>query len=102
MKSGYKVVWTDHALEELDQTIGYLQVNFSEKEINRLASRIEAVLSSISKYPSLYPESPYQNGVRRAVIARFNTLYYRVNTEKGQIEILSFFSNRKNSEELDF
>src|SRR5687767_6633111 len=101
MKSGFKVFWTDHALAELDQTFQYLELNFSEKEIGRLANKIESVLSYISKQPNLYPESSQQPGVRRAVIARFNTLYYTVNIEKNQVEILSFFANRDNPEKLE-
>ncbi|HLA96157.1 MAG TPA: type II toxin-antitoxin system RelE/ParE family toxin [Pyrinomonadaceae bacterium] len=102
MKSGYRVAWTDHALEELSQTFKYLQLNFSEKEISRLAYKIESVISYISKYPKLYPESSQQKGVRRAVIAKFNTLYYRINANKHQIEILSFFSNREDPQKLEF
>lgn len=102
MKSGYKVAWTDHALEELGQTFQYLELNFSEKETGRLAKKIESVLRNISKNPKLYPESSQQMGVRRAVVAKFNTLYYRVNIEKNQIEILSFFSNREDPEKLEF
>ena len=100
MKSDYKIAWTDHALEELGQTFQYLQLNFSEKEISRLANKIESVLRDISKYPKLYPESSQQKGVRRAVVAKFNTLYYRINVNKNQIEILSFFSNREDPQKL--
>ena len=101
MKSGYRITWTDHTLEELSQAFEYLQSNFSEKEANHLANEIESVICYISKYPKIYPESSQQNGVRRAVVARFNTLYYSVNIEKNQIEILSFFSNRENPERLE-
>ena len=100
MKSGYKVIWTDHALEELNETFQYLQLNFSDKEISRLARRIESVVLYISNYPKLFTESAKGKGVRRAVIARFNTLYYRVDRKKKQIEILSFFSNRKDPKKI--
>jgi len=100
MKSDYKIAWTDHALEELGQTFQYLQLNFSEKEISRLANKIESVLRDIPKCPKLYPESSQQKGVRRAVVAKFNTLYYRINVNKNQIEILSFFSNREDPQKL--
>lgn len=102
MRSGYKVLWTDHALDELSRTIKYLELNFSEKEINRLACKIEDVLRNISKHPKLYPESIKQKGVRRAVVAKFNTLYYRLNLDRNRIEVLSFFSNRQDSETLEF
>lgn len=98
MKSGYSISWTDHALDELGQTIEYLRLNFSQREIDNLAERIEAVLRSLSIYPNLYPETAQKVGVRRAVVARLNTLSYRVDTEADRIEILSFFSNRDDPE----
>ena len=33
MKSGYNVLWTDHALSELKNTIEFLENNWSEKEL---------------------------------------------------------------------
>src|SRR5436190_23652216 len=98
MKTVYKVFWTDHALEELKTAFQYLELNFSGNETSLLANKIESVLSYISKHPNLYPESSEKMGVRRAVVARFNTMYYRVNSAKKQIEILSFFANSDNPE----
>jgi len=101
MKSGLKVVWTEHALDELRRTVQYLELNFSDKEIDRLAQKIETVIRSISRFPDLYPESVQQRGVRRATVTKFNNLYYRSNLERRQIEILSFFSNRQGEEKLE-
>jgi plasmid stabilization system protein ParE len=95
MKSGYRVLWTDHALGELEKAVEYLQLNFTDVEIAHLARAIESTLSHITRNPSMYPESAKANGIRRAVILRFNTLYYRVNRDEKQVEILSFFSNRQ-------
>jgi plasmid stabilization system protein ParE len=33
MKSGYKILWTDFALKELEKTIEYLEENWTEKEL---------------------------------------------------------------------
>lgn len=41
MKSGYKILWTAHAKKELEQAFEYLNQNFTEKEIKRLAQEIE-------------------------------------------------------------
>ncbi|MBP9663965.1 MAG: hypothetical protein KBD94_05040 [Pyrinomonadaceae bacterium] len=98
MKSGYSISWIDHALDELGQTIECLRLNFSQREIDNLAERIEAVLRFLSIYPNLYPETAQKVGVRRAVVARLNTLYYRVDTEADRLRILSFFSNRDDPE----
>lgn len=101
MKSGYKVFWTAHALEELRQTIQYLESEFTPKEIERLAYKIEFVIRNISRFPDLYPESSRMKRVRRAVVTKFNTIYYRVDPEHRRIEVLSFFSNRQDGEKLE-
>jgi plasmid stabilization system protein ParE len=100
MKSGYSVFWTDHALSELDLTIEYLGSNFSDVEVARLSRSIETTVADISRNPLMYPRSEKSGGIRRAVVLRFNTLYYRVSSEDRRIEVLSFFSNRKDPEAL--
>lgn len=93
MKSGYEIVWSDHALNELTQTLEYLEQNFTEKELKKLSKEIEKSVNLISKNPFIFSYSEIRN-VRKVIITRYNTLYYRI---KGKdIEIISFFSNRQN------
>ncbi len=94
MKNGYKILWTDNAIKELEKSIEYLEVHWTEKELINLATHLEKILNLISQNPYLFQASDFKKGVRRAVILTINTLYYRVN-EKN-VEILSFFSNRQN------
>ncbi|MFT6947835.1 MAG: plasmid stabilization system protein ParE [Vicingaceae bacterium] len=92
MESGYKIQWTDFALKELADTYEYLELNFSKKELIKLSVEIERVLRLISKNPNLFPQSDTKR-VRRVVIKKFNTLYYRESSSIA--EILSFYSNRQ-------
>ena len=92
MENGYKILWTDHALEELEETYDYLISNFTTKELKKLSLELETVLRLISTNPELFPLSETKS-VRRVVIKTFNTMHYR---KIGDIiEILSFFNNRK-------
>ncbi len=99
MKSSYKIFWTNHALNELKAVFDYLEAQWTEKEAKNLALEIERVLQIISNNPELFPNSPHKKEVRRAVVTKHNTLYYRKNKEI--IEILSFFSNKKHPKNLD-
>ena len=94
MKSGYKISWTDHALTELSETYEYLEENWTEGEMRNLSKEIEKTLILISKNPELFQKSKINSEIRRAVIMKYNSMYYRKNNDV--IEILSFFSNRKN------
>lgn len=93
MKNGYKILWTDFALKELEKTIEYLEQNWTEKEIVNLILKLEETLAFISQNPNLFQASEIESEIRRVVILTHNTLYYRV--ANNQIQIISFFSNRQ-------
>jgi plasmid stabilization system protein ParE len=99
MENGYEVLWTDSALLELENVFIYLDENWTEREIQILAYEIELTIDLISKNPYLFQKSDAKLNVRRAVILKFNSLYYKLN--KDQIEILSFFLNHKSPSKLN-
>jgi plasmid stabilization system protein ParE len=79
-------------LSELEETIEYLQKNFLDKEIAKLARKIESFSEIISQNPYIFPKSE-QTNIHKAIILTFNTVYYRI--KDNNVEILSFFSNRQ-------
>lgn len=92
MKSGYNIFWTENALNELSNTYKYLELNFTKIELQKLSSELDKTIKLISQNPKLFPISDVK-GVRKVVIKKWNTLYYR---EKNDfVEIISFFSNRQ-------
>ena len=93
MANGYKILWTDFALSELENTIEYLEENWTERELRNLAVEIEETLNLLSHNPNLFQKSDIKKEIRRVVVAKHNTLYYRINN--NSIEIISFFSNRQ-------
>ena len=93
MANGYKILWTDFALSELEKTIEYLEENWTERELRNLAIEIEETLNLLSHNPNLFQKSDIKKEIRRVVVAKHNTLYYRINN--NSIEIISFFSNRQ-------
>src|SRR5690554_3876976 len=78
MKNGYKIQWTNNALNELSQTIEYLKENFTEKEIRNLALKVENTTKLIAQNPDIFPKSDLKK-IYKAVILKYNTLYYRIN-----------------------
>ena len=97
MEKGFEILWTDLALEELSETVEYLKREFSQKEIDILGDEIERISSITSQNPNIFPNSDRLK-TRKAVILKFNTLYYRIMNDK--IEIVSFFSNRQSPDKM--
>ena len=97
MEKGFEILWTDLALEELSETVGYLKREFSQKETDILGDEIERISSIISQNPNIFPNSDRLQ-TRKAVILKFYTLYYRIMNDK--IEIVSFFLNRQSPDKM--
>jgi plasmid stabilization system protein ParE len=98
MANGYEVFWTDHALAELESTYEYLIRNFSEKELQYLSVEIDNTIFLIAKNPFAFQISLQQANVRKVVVMKYNTIYYRI--KDMRIEILSFFSNRQDPDKV--
>ena len=94
MTSGYKILWTDHAVSELQETIEYLESHWTERELRRFSAKLDHTIELISKTPEIFPASLEKNNIRKAVVEKYNNLYYRINNDS--VEIISLFSNRKN------
>ena len=94
MKSGYKVLWTDHAISELNETTEFLEKNWTERELRNFIAKLDHTIELISKTPEIFPASLEKKDIRKAVVEKYNSLYYRIN--KDSIEIVSLFSSRKN------
>jgi len=94
MKSGYKILWTDHAITELKETLEYLENNWTERELRRFSAKLDHTIELISKSPEIFPTSFEKKNIRKAVVEKHNNLYYRIN--KNTIEVVSLFSNKKN------
>ncbi len=77
----------------MSETLKYLEINWTDKEIKNLARTIEWTLKLIAQNPNLFQKTNQGNNLHRAVILKHNSLFFR--KKKNQIEIISFFSNRK-------
>lgn len=96
MANGFKIRWTVHALSELSATIKYLEENWTEKELIQFAKAIDNTVEIISRYPHIYPVSNKKRNVRKAIVDKNNTIYYRL--VHGSIEILSVFGTKQDPE----
>ena len=86
MGNTYKLIWSEEALNNLKDIIGYLENKWTQREIKKFARLLEKHLDLIKDNPKLFPESELSNGFRRAVISKQVSLY-RMNACKNLIKI---------------
>ena len=93
MSNTYKVIWSENSVKELESIITYLEDNWSEKEIRKFIQQLNDRIHLIKSYPRIFPSSPKSNKVRKAVLNKRTTIFYRVAPDV--IELLSIFDSRQ-------
>lgn len=98
MKSTYKLIWSDEALNNLKGIIDYLENRWTKKEIKKFALLLDKQLKLIEDNPFLFAESDKSNGLRKSVLSKQTTIYYRI--IGYEVRIITLFDNRQNPKTL--
>jgi plasmid stabilization system protein ParE len=98
MKSGYKLLWSDKALSDLQNIINYLTENWTQKEIKNFARRLDKRLDLIIINPKLFPASTVRKSMRRSVLTKQTVIYYEVKARA--VNIIALFDSRQNPKKL--
>ena len=99
MENIYKIVWSDEALSNLKNIILYLEDNWTSKEIKKFATLLDRQLNRIQNNPFLFAESENHSTIRKSVLTKQVSIYYRV--RKNSIELITLFDNRQNPKKLN-
>jgi len=91
-KNSHIVIWTESSLKQSFVIKKYIEKNFSENEVARFYNLLESFETAISLFPELYPKSTKKTTVRRAVLSREMTAFYRI--KKENLEVIAIFDNR--------
>lgn len=89
------IKWTKRAAYGFDEIIRYLQFNFTEREVKSFIKELDDFLELLSLYPELLAASISKSNVHRGPVNKFTILTYRVNYEKGIIELINLRASRK-------
>jgi plasmid stabilization system protein ParE len=95
-----QIIWSPLAEKDLDQTRAYLMEHWNKDVTNAFLDIIENLISQISKNPKQFPLIHKSKEIRKCVLTRQNTLFYRFS--KGEITVLRIFDSRQNPDKLLF
>jgi plasmid stabilization system protein ParE len=98
MKNTYKLIWSDEALNNLKGIIAYLENRWTNREIKNFAQLLDKQLNLLKDNPFLFAEADKPNGLRKSVLSKQTTIYYRIIDH--EIRIITIFDNRQNPNRL--
>lgn len=93
MRNGYRIDWSVEASECLDAIIEYLETEHGEPSLKQFARKLNKRLELIALSPKLFPKHKKRRSIRRSVLTKQVTIYYKVS--KDSVLLLSLFDNRQ-------
>ena len=94
------VIWSPLSENDLEKILEYLLKNWSKQVILRFLDEIEKLIEQIANHPKQFPLVNKKRKVRKCVISKHNTIFYR--EHKGAIELLRIFDNRQNPQKKKY
>jgi plasmid stabilization system protein ParE len=88
------IAFSANANKRLESLIDYLELEFSLKTKEKFILNFDKIIYLIQNSPETFPKSTINGSLRRCVVSKQTTIYYKFNSK--QIRILSIFDTRQN------
>ena len=96
----YKIIWQPNSVITFEEEIDFIFRKWNYKEVNNFQELVVENLIRLSKNPKIgIYNFPFQ--VYTLVISKQTTLYYSFDEERSVIDLLLFWNNLKNPEDLE-
>ena len=95
-----QIVWSPLAERDFANILEYLNKNWDEKVTNNFIDLAEEILSQISVNPRQFPFIYKKKKIRKCVLTKHNTLFYR--DSKSQVDIIRIYDTRQDPKTLTF
>lgn len=94
-----KVFVSKTAKRKLNSLFEYLVIEWSVKTKKDFVKKLDDSIEIIRNQPEIFPKSKKGNNLRKCVVTKQTTLYYRFNAEK--IHIVTLFDTRQHPNKLN-
>ena len=95
----YKIIWTPRAEKNFNNILAYLEEEWDDNVILDFFDKVDNVLKVISNHPEIFPEINENEKIRKCVITKQISLYYKI--KDYQIDFITFWDNRQNPDKLN-
>ncbi len=95
----YKPIkWSSFADDDLTKVLAYLEFHWNNVVCIKFIDKLDLCINLIQKSPNQFPFINTELQIRKCVITKQNTLYYRETATR--IEILRLYDTRQNPDSL--
>jgi plasmid stabilization system protein ParE len=94
------IVWSSMSEKDFESILDYLLANWDNKVANQFIQITDKLINQISINPKQFPIIHKNRKIRKCIITKYNTLFYR--DRKECIDILRIYDTRQSPRKLKF
>jgi len=95
-----RIKWSPLAESDFSNILNYLYQNWEKKVAANFIDLTDSIINQIARNPKQFPFIHKIKGIRKCVLTKHNTLFYR--DKRSTIEILRIFDTRQDPDTLTF
>ena len=95
-----QIIWSPSAENDFEEILNYLSINWDNRIVNNFIDRLDKYIGVIDNNPKYFPLINKKLKIRKCVITKQNSLFYRAS--KDRIELIRLFDTRQNPDKLKF
>mgnify|MGYP001088853466 CR=1 FL=1 len=95
-----KIKWSPLAESDFSNILNYLNKNRDKKVAANFIDLTDRNINQIAINPKLFPFIHKRKGIRKCVLTKHNSLFYRY--KRSTVEILRIYDTRQDPETLTF
>jgi plasmid stabilization system protein ParE len=95
-----QIIWSPLSERDFENILEYLYNEWDKKVAIKFIDITDTLIKQISINPKQFPYITKNKKVRKCVITKHNTLFYR--DRKDQVDILRIYDTRQNLKNLKF
>jgi len=95
-----RITWSPLAEHDLSNIMNYLDQNWEKKVAANFINLTDSFIHQISINPKQFPFIHKRKGIRKCVLTKHNTLFYR--DKRSAVEILRIYDTRQDPNTLTF
>lgn len=94
------IKWSSYAHNDLSNLLDYLEAKWNKKSCLQFLEKLDFCIDLIQKNPNLFPFFNKNLGIRKCVITKQNSLFYKITDTR--IEVLRIYDTRQDDKTLKF
>lgn len=95
-----RIIWSTRARITYLNILNYLEKEWGKNSVHNFISEVTDILMNVTRNPKMFISTKRNKYVRKGIITKHISFYYRIKQRKNEIELLTFWDNRQDPEKL--